>query len=73
MSKATQQPKRKSLDINFDDDAADNQKKDAAEEQMAEPQEAEPPIDIPETLGEPDKGDVEPESSSQRTTLYDFL
>ena len=63
--KATQQPKRKSLDIDFDDDAADDQEKDQAEaaeeEKNAEPQETEPPVDVPGPMVEENGDEPDPE------------
>jgi ATP-dependent Lon protease len=56
-AKATQKPKRKSLDIDIGDEGADSQQKDqaeAAEEEKAEPQEAEKPVDVPEPVADPE-------------------
>ena len=61
--KATQQPKRKSLDIDFDD-AADDQNEDkakAAEEEKAESPETELPVDVPEPVIEEKVNETEPE------------
>jgi ATP-dependent Lon protease len=44
--KATQQPKRKRLDINFDDDGTYDQEIDAPKQKKAEPLEPAPPIEV---------------------------
>jgi ATP-dependent Lon protease len=48
--KATQRPKRKSLDINFDDDAAESRKKSAGEKKKSKPKQTDPPPNIPEPV-----------------------
>ena len=62
--KATQQPKRKSLDIDFDDEDAGVQEKvpeEPAEKVKPEPEEVKTPIDIQEPLIDEKSEDAEPE------------
>lgn len=73
--KATQQPKRKSLDIDFADEGGDSQQKDqaeSAEEEKAEPQEVEKPVDVPEPVAEPDTAEVAPgqDIKEQHYTIF---
>ena len=64
--KATQQPKRKTLDMDFDDEDTEAQKKEKdqaepAEEEKPEPEETETPVDIPEPITEEKDDEAEPE------------
>ncbi|MFH2063618.1 MAG: BREX system Lon protease-like protein BrxL [Pseudomonadota bacterium] len=69
--KATQHPKRKSLDIDFGDEKVDAQEK-TAEKEKAEPQKSEAPIDNPETIEAPgtDVIDLEQDLKEQHYTIF---
>ncbi|MGB5157326.1 MAG: BREX system Lon protease-like protein BrxL [Desulfobacterales bacterium] len=72
--KATQQPKRKSLDINFDD-ASDDQQKGPAEEKRAEPYEVKLQADETKPIPEEKIGEAEskpdiPDLKEQHYTIF---
>ncbi|WP_435549669.1 BREX system Lon protease-like protein BrxL [Desulfobacterium sp. N47] len=72
--KATQQPKRKSLDINFDD-ASDDQQKGPAEEKQAEPYEVKLQADETKPIPEEKIGEAEskpdiPDLKEQHYTIF---
>jgi ATP-dependent Lon protease len=60
--KATQQPKRKTLDMDFDDeDAKEKDQAEPAEEETPEPEDAKTPVHIPEPIAEEKDDEPEPE------------